>query len=1290
MLGLFRTFTWSAVILFCVTGCAAIGGASVPVALIPGTRTVPTVLPAPESTPASNSLVSSASLPNPLAVRAPSGTVLGPKTIHQVEALSTLSHYPSVAALYFVEDGQHLASVGTAFSVKLWDAATAQLVGSPIDQAGRLYTVAFSPDGTGLATGDWRGTIELWDLLSGEVTRTLTGHGGHLLRLAFSPDGTLLASAGDDNLVKLWDLESGQEIRTLEGHITPVSALAFSPDGSLLASGGIKYSTVVKLWDVDSGEDLRTLDGHADNLQSLLFSPDGELLASASADGMLRLRTVRDGRTVHTLTGQTEAVRCLAFSPDGALLASSADNGQITLWDVESGTELRRLNGHREDVLALAFSPDGSLLASGGLDDDVYVWGIPQEGTSAGERAIDDISTTPGDAPPTTSPIQASNGVIAFSSYRDGESKIFTLSADGSGLARLSSSRQRDTRPAWSPDGTRLAFVRRVSHSDHEIYVMKADGTEVTRLTDRPHSVESEPAWSPDGSRIAFISNERPTVNTLYGRFHVWLMNADGSGLMLLTDIGGGNTSPTWSPDGTRLAFDSTRDGDHEIYVINADGSHPVNLSQHPAHDTSPSWSPDGRRIAFVSDRDGNQEIYVMDADGSNQARLTDQPGYDKSPVWSPDGRYLVFYSRAAANNTDLYQMRADGSGLVRLTRDADFDGFPTWQPILPTTSAKGDAAPGDAGDQAVSPEQESLGAGAVPQVDERSVDEQAAGLRDLAIDDFFEQSFALLMRRDPEWITTEGLMEQMGTGNDRLTDISDDYIRDTQALQVAILDLLREYDRDALMPEQQVSVDVYGWYLDDLVRGQEFMYHDYPVTHFTTGVQYQLLQFFTDIHPLESRQDIEGYVARLYQVSGKFEGLVEGLRKREEAGVILPGFIFPWLMRDIRSIAHSEPRHTPFYTTLEAKIPTVEDLNAEDRRALLEEAELAIEQSVIPAFSALEQTLGHLESVAPSEGGVGQLPDGDDYYDHVLRHHTTTDMSAEEIHRLGLRELERIQAEMRGIFTELGYPEGESIPDLYARLARESGSVSGSRVAGEYEAIIDTAEQNLAPAFDIRPSADLIVIAGGQGDYYVSASLDGKRPGAFYARVDGSTDLYAMPTLAYHEAIPGHHFQIALAQESDLPLFRNVILFTGYAEGWALYAEQLAYELGWYEDDPYGNLGRLRDQAFRAARLVVDTGLHAKGWTFDQALEFMVENVGRDPGLLQFEVTRYIAWPGQATAYMVGMLKIMNLRQLAMEKLGEQFDLKEFHHVVLANGSMPLEVLERVVDGYIEEKLDQ
>ncbi|HSR30384.1 MAG TPA: DUF885 family protein, partial [Anaerolineae bacterium] len=1096
-----------------------------------------------------------------------------------------------------------------------------------------------------------------------------------------------------DSLIKLWDVESGQELLTLSGHLTPVTSLAFSPNGQMLASGSTRFSTIINFWDLERGEILRTFTGHTDNVQALAFSPDGTLLASASLDRTLRLWEVKSGRVVHMLKEQGDPIYGLAFSPDGALLASSGDRGEVLLWDVGTGRALRTLCGHSSSVLSLAFSPDGSLLASGGIDRAVLLWGVPGARSASGEDSL------PMESPVTEVAAQASTasgataggsilpgnvagaGLLVFSSYRNGESKLFTMNADGSDVTCLSRTGQRETRPDWSPDGSRIAYVRRLGHSNHEIFVVSADGSGATRLTNKPDSTESEPAWSPDGTRLAFVSNERPNLMTFSGRFQIWVMNADGSGQRLLTEIGGTNSSPDWSPDGSKIVLDSTRDGNLEIYVIDADGSNPVNLTQHPAHDHSPDWSPDGARIAFVSDRDGNQEIYVMNADGSGQTRLTDRVGFDKSPVWSPDGQYIAYYARDEQNNTEIYRMRADGSERIRLTHHSNFDGFPAWKPWARDSASE---------PASVLTGQPSHATGAIPAeqpaFEPPTVGEVVASLQGLSLDRFLEESFKQLMLRDPEWVTAEGLAHRFKVGNGQLTNLSDAYVRESQELQAAVLGLLRRYDRGALSAEQQISYDVYEWYLDDLVSGQQYMYYDYPITHFVTGVQFQLIQLFTDLHPIASRQDTEDYVRRLARVDEKFEGLIEGLRLRAEAGVILPRFLFPWLMGDIRGIARGRPQNTPFYTAFEEKLAAVGDLSPEERQAFLAMAEEAIAESVIPAFSALAEALDELELAAPSSGGVGQLPKGRAYYDHMLRHYTTSDLTADEIHELGLRELERIHDEMRALFEQLCHPQDESIPELYAQLAREGGSVSGARVAETYGTIIDQAEDKLDAAFDLRPQAELTVIAGSEGDYYVSASLDGSRPGAFYARISGSGQaLYGMPTLAHHEGVPGHHFQIALAQESDLPLFRNVVIFTGYTEGWALYAEELAHELGWYDDDPYGDLGRLQAQAFRAARLVVDTGLHAKGWTFDHAHDFMVENVGMEPGYMQFEVSRYIAWPGQATAYMVGMLKIQELRRRAMDRLGDRFDLKEFHRVVLSNGSMPLEVLERVVEEYIE-----
>jgi uncharacterized protein (DUF885 family) len=255
----------------------------------------------------------------------------------------------------------------------------------------------------------------------------------------------------------------------------------------------------------------------------------------------------------------------------------------------------------------------------------------------------------------------------------------------------------------------------------------------------------------------------------------------------------------------------------------------------------------------------------------------------------------------------------------------------------------------------------------------------------------------------------------------------------------------------------------------------------------------------------------------------------------------------------------------------------------------------------------------------------------------------------------------------------------------LYGRVAQGGGVIYGDDIVKRYEAIIADAEDRVAAVFDLRPKAAVIVIPGPTGGYYMSPALDGSRPGAFYAADMGAEYRFIMAPLAYHEAVPGHHYQIALAQELEVPSFRKGTDFTGYIEGWALYAERLAWELGFYEDDPYGNLGRLQFQALRAARLVADTGIHAKHWTYEQAIDFMVANTGRGRGGVEYEVARYSVAPAQATAYYIGYAKILELRQRAQEALGEEFDFKEFHNVLLGSGAVPLDVLEQIVDEYIQ-----
>ncbi len=556
------------------------------------------------------------------------------------------------------------------------------------------------------------------------------------------------------------------------------------------------------------------------------------------------------------------------------------------------------------------------------------------------------------------------------------------------------------------------------------------------------------------------------------------------------------------------------------------------------------------------------------------------------------------------------------------------------------------------------------------------------------SIDDFFEESYNALLLRDPELLTEAGLDEAFGIQQAELTNISDTYIRETQALEKSVLEQLLEFDREALSHEQQLSYDFYKYFLEDRVNRHEFMYHNYPVTFFITSVNSQTEFFFTDLQPVTSRQEAEDYITRLNQVDTKFDQLLEGLAIREEMEVIPPKFVFQWTLPAIRQVANASARSTSYYSAFSEKLNEVEGLSDEEKEVLREQAAEAIEASVIPAYEELEAYLVELEKKATTDDGVWKLPDGEAYYNYTLQHHTTTSLSADEIHDLGLAELERIQAEMREIFDELGYPENGNLSILYGRVVQESGTLTGDAIIEEYEAIIEHAEENVGDVFDLTPKADVVVIGVQNGGYYVRPSVDGSRPGAFYASAFGTEARFAMPTLAYHEAIPGHHFQLAIMQElPNLPSFRKGVSFTGYVEGWALYAEYLASELGFYEDDPYGDLGRLQAEAFRAARLVVDTGIHTKGWTFNEAVDFMVEETGLPQRMVQGQIARYIVWPGQSTAYKVGMIKMLDLRQEAEAQLGDQFDIKAFHNVVIGQGSLPLDMLETEVRNYIAEQ---
>ncbi|KPK52622.1 MAG: hypothetical protein AMJ59_26665 [Gammaproteobacteria bacterium SG8_31] len=556
--------------------------------------------------------------------------------------------------------------------------------------------------------------------------------------------------------------------------------------------------------------------------------------------------------------------------------------------------------------------------------------------------------------------------------------------------------------------------------------------------------------------------------------------------------------------------------------------------------------------------------------------------------------------------------------------------------------------------------------------------------MRDLPFDEFVDASYQQILLRSPEMVTSMGLSQSLGIRDDQLDDICYTYVDDTYELKAGIQEILESYDPSELNYDQRISYDSYSWLLADWNAEREFMYHVYPVTHGFSR-QNDLFRFFEDEQPLETLENVQDYISRLEQVDEQFACLIGNLEDSEARGIMAPAQMLQRAADRIRGVVPGSAASLPFYTALEEKIGAIAELSAGQRQDFLAQAIQAINSSVIPAYQALVAALDGQIPRAPAMNGVWQLPNGDGFYAAMLRHHTTTERSAAEIHQQGLDEVARITEEIRDAFDLLGYPPDETFPQLYNRVAVDSGVVRAAEIVPLFEDFILQAQEDVTEVFDIAPQAEVIVIGTAGGGFFVAGSLDGSRPGAFY--IGNQTDGYRywMRTIAYHETVPGHHFQIAIGNEQDVPLFsKGGSMYTAFVEGWALYAEYLAKELGWYDDDIYSELGRMQWELLRAVRMVVDTGLHHFRWSRQQAIDYYVDTVGETPEQAAQQIDLYLYWPGYFTAYKMGMMKILELRQHAMDELGELFDIKEFHRAVLLHNRLPLALLERVIEDYI------
>ena len=537
--------------------------------------------------------------------------------------------------------------------------------------------------------------------------------------------------------------------------------------------------------------------------------------------------------------------------------------------------------------------------------------------------------------------------------------------------------------------------------------------------------------------------------------------------------------------------------------------------------------------------------------------------------------------------------------------------------------------------------------------------------------------------------------------GRDRLDDISQVAIDEEAAIRRNWLEeMRRDFDVDRLDAQTRLSYQLFEVEQEDWLATHAVGGNDYVFQHMS-GPHSSLPSFLINFHSIDTEQDARDYIARL-KAFGVYLGQAEARARAQAAdGVYLPKFVYEKIKAPSRNIITGAPftdgEDSPLFADFRGK---VEKAALPGTDALVEEAEAALLSSVQPAYLSLLAMYDAHAEAASEDDGAWKLPGGAEYYAARLKHYTTTDLSADAIHEIGLREVARIQNRMREIMARVGY-EG-TLQEFYTFLRTDPQFTYADDAEGrdayiaDATAIIDEMSARSDALFLTKPRAPMVVKrvepfreATAFGAFYDAPAVDGSRPGTYYINLKDMADQpkFLQQALAYHEGIPGHHMQIAIAQElQGLPRFRTLGGHTPFIEGWALYAEEIPKELGLYTD-PYKEFGQLGMEIFRAARLVVDTGIHAKQWDREKAVQYYLENIPNPEGDVRAEIDRYIVWPGQATAYMIGKLKIIELRARAEKALGEAFDIREFHDAVLLSGSVPLDILEANIDRYIADK---
>jgi uncharacterized protein (DUF885 family) len=563
------------------------------------------------------------------------------------------------------------------------------------------------------------------------------------------------------------------------------------------------------------------------------------------------------------------------------------------------------------------------------------------------------------------------------------------------------------------------------------------------------------------------------------------------------------------------------------------------------------------------------------------------------------------------------------------------------------------------------------------------------------------------ILHEAPEFATALAISEEQAGGRyiDRLSDVSRESLRRQRGLAETALADLRAFNRDSLEARDAVTYDVVATAIEDSLASSRYETGGgagapYTVTQLT-GAYTWIPDFLASQHPVTNREQADAYLARLSAYTRMLDQETTRIGEDAAAGVIAPDFAVDGALGQLRNFAGRQAAQTVLVTSLQTRLAGIADISDADKTALTQRAETIARDEVLPAYQRQIEALTALRPRATHDAGVWRLPNGAEMYASALKASTTTSMTPDEIHDMGVELVNSLNAEMDAILRSEGMTRG-SVAERVRALSQRPEQRYASTEAGRAQLLADLNAQVAAigarmgevcgtlarAALEIKRVPEYTE-AGAPGGYYQSAALDGSRPGAYYINLRDPSEewpKFTLPTLTYHEGIPGHHWQISIQQESgSIPFIRSAILgFNAYAEGWGLYAEQLADEMGMYANDPFGRVGYLQSAAFRASRLVVDTGLHTKRWTREQAIDSMMEATGDNRSNVVTEIERYSVWPGQACGYMVGRQAINRMRDSARQTLGDSFDLRGFHDTILTNGSTPLSVTEQLVNEWV------